>query len=315
MKALEQQLVAARARVRGLRARVPFGPVGAPARIDVRLDDLDAPPGAAPPEGRPLDTDQRFDAIVDVVTWTGALPARVIARPTHPALPEIVRFLHRLECPVTLRTCARGLDARRADELVDAGVSRVFVRVAGGADDAGGVAETPDEPRAAWTALIGARRSRGARLDVLAEVVVRADAPDGVRRAFAAAREVGADGATLAPPWVGSQITAVNRPDLAWAATQRAPFHRTPGPVMRALLALAASPEKGPLPGRRRDAGLRRCAVAGSRIEVGPTGLASACPFKPGACATSALADGAGLVGHAAAVRACDRECWHPDVR
>jgi hypothetical protein len=65
-------------------------------------------------------------------------------------------------------------------------------------------------------------------------------------------------------------------------------------------------------PGRPRSGG--RCPVAATRLEVGPGGTLSICPFKAGGTAARLPEAAAELAGHRAAIRACARECHHPEL-
>jgi hypothetical protein len=67
-------------------------------------------------------------------------------------------------------------------------------------------------------------------------------------------------------------------------------------------------------PGVPRRSGA--CAVGGLRLEIGPDGALSHCPFMPGAVHGSDVAadDARALVGQRTAVRACQRQCAHPDL-
>ncbi|MFZ5475957.1 MAG: hypothetical protein ACOZNI_04215 [Myxococcota bacterium] len=285
MKALEQLVIRARTRWRSRKAA--SGEAETPARLLLRLDDLDAP---VPPAGELQSLARWFDAVIRVVEATGPLPVRIVARADHGFLPELARFCHRLECPVSVRTTPGGLDARRAEDLVDAGVGRVALRAEDGL--AGAIA-----------ALRAAVGDRGARMDVEVEV------PPGpwMRDAFGEARSAGADGVRVVA-WQGGPWEDATRAALAWAKAQHAPFHRTPPEALAAIADMA-----GDGPGVPRRAGA--CPVA-QRIEIGPDGRASCCPFLSGSAPPQDTLEAtwAMLAGHRTAIRACRRACVHPEV-
>jgi hypothetical protein len=310
VKVLERFLVDARSRSRAARARLGV-PSGAPrpAFLVLRLDDLDAPGG---PGGAEVPAGGWDTAAVRVLEWCGPLPARVVARADHPQLPDVVRFLHRLECPVSLRTCARGLGPDRAAELVDAGLQTVSVRVAGATDEVqrAVLGESVAEGVEAFRSLLTARHSRGARLQVLAEAVLTEVSAPQLQDVFSASRSAGLDGVVLAAPWLGVPSSEAVRAAVTWARTQHPPFHRTPSSALAHLS--EAADGQGPGVGRRSGA----CAVGGLRLEIGPDGRLSHCPFQAGAVAGSddARADARALSGQRAAIRACRRSCVHPDL-
>jgi hypothetical protein len=309
VKVVESLLLDVRSRLRARRARL--GVASKPARLVVRLDDLDAPLGALMP-ATPLDADGWYTAIVRVLEWTGPVPVSVVARAENPHLADVIRFAHRLECRTTLRTCARGLAQRRAEELLDCGLAGVTVRVAGASDDVqqAVLGETVAEGVAAFRAMLAARHDRGAPCEVLAEVALTAVGAPSLPDVFSAARAAGLDGVVIAAPWRDVAPDDAVRRAIAWARTQHPPFHRTSRAVLDHLEGLTGSGE----PGVRRRAGA--CAVGGLRLEIGPDGVLSHCPFTLGAVqGTDTAADDArALSGQRAAIRACGRQCAHPDL-
>lgn len=306
MKALEQLAVRTRARLREGRARLGLG--GRPARLVVRLDDLDAP-GPVPAET--LKLDDWFDAMVRVVEWTGALPVHVVSRADHRLLAEIVRFAHRLECPTSLRTSAAGMTQARADELVDCGLEQVYVRVAGVSEEAQAavLGETVTDTRRAIAALQAARHSRGAALDIVLEAPFHARSARELRALYEEARTVGVDGVRVAAPWQGGPFDAGALDALAWVAGQAGPFNRT-APALAAALGKMG----GGGPGARRDVGA--CPVGALQVELLPDGSVRSCPFKGD---TTRVGDAMApawqaLAAHREAIRRCDRACAHPQL-
>lgn len=286
MKALQQLLVRARAAGRAWRAR--RGLPARPGHVVLRLDGLDSPGPIAGESS--LETWQ--ERVVDTLAWTGVVPVRVVGRATHPHLAELARFANRLDCPVTVRTGAAGLDDRVACALVDAGTRRVVL--------------VGDDAAPAVAALARARREREATVDVLVEVP--ADRARALRDVAAAVRAEGADGVRLAAPWSGGPWRVDVVDGVAEARAWIASFHRAD---REALLALPDFSGDGPGTPRARG----RCPVAGLRLELTPDGLARACPFKEGAVPVDGAATWAALAPHRAAIAACGRACWHPELR
>lgn len=253
-----------------------------PARLDLRLDDLDRVRTAeARREGetgsRPLE--EWRQRVVDWFIAHGPVPVVVISRPENPMLMEIVRFCHRLDVPVSVRTVGAALGKLQAEAIIDGGARRVVV-----------TAPTVD----AILCLVEARTSRSARVDLEAEV--QADATLEEARALVTA---GADGVRVAAGWQG----AVPGP---WPLRPLiASFSRTAPGVWTALDEMA---REGTVPGRERKHG--HCGI-GMRVVLDAAG-ASSCPFKSGQVDRDA--GWAGLAAHRAQIAACTRECWHPEV-
>lgn len=256
-----------------------------PARLDLRLDDLDGLDGVGRPEARregetgarPLE--EWRQRVVDWFITHGPVPVTVISRPENPLLTEVVRFCHRLDVPVSVRTVGAGLGKLQAEAIIDGGARRVVV-----------TAPTVD----AFLSLVEARMSRSARVDFEAEV--QADATLDDARALVNA---GADGVRVAAGWQG----AVPGP---WPLRPLiASFSRTAPGVWAALDEMARD---GTSPGRARKHG--HCGI-GMRVVLDAAG-ASSCPFKSGQVDRDA--GWAGLAGHRAQIAACTRECWHPEV-
>lgn len=286
MKALQQVFIRARAAGRAWRAR--RGLPARPGHLVLRLDGLDAP-GPVPGEA-PLEVWQEW--VIDTLAWTGVVPVRVVGGATHPHLAELARFANRLDCPVTVRTGAPGLDDPVARALVDAGIRRVVI--------------VGDEPAPAVRALARARREREATLDLLVEVP--ADRARALRDVAAAVRAEGADGVRLAAPWAGGPWRVDVVDGVAEARAWIASFHRVDREALRALPDFS-----GDGPGTPRARG--RCPVAGLRLELTPDGLARACPFKAGAVPVAGASTWEALAPHRAAIAACGRACWHPELR
>ncbi len=298
MKLLESLIIRGRTRAR---ARLNRGE--RPARLDIRLDDLDAP-NAVPDAS--LDLDGWQARIVEVVQWAGAMSVRIVARADHALLPDIIRFCHRLEMPTSLRTNARGLDRRKAEELVDRGLGECVLRVAG-LDDAiqGAVlGDTASEADAAITALVLARHSRIAQIGVVIEIPFDARTARGVRSLIAWARGKGADGVTLASPFRGEPPDAYMNEAIDVYQAESAPFRRTSRTIIERIERLDGV-------GAPRTRG--RCPVL-SRLELLPDGTARCCPFKAGRGEGALAVAWADLAPHREDVARCDRTCGHPEL-
>lgn len=306
MKALEQLLIQSRTRWRSLLARGR----GAqhPARLVIRLDDLDAP---GPVPAAALTRDNWYRLIIHYVEWAGVTPVHFISRPQNPMLAHLVRFAWRLECPTVLRTCASGLDEDTADLLVDSGLQQLHLRVAGRSEAVQQAicGESVADVDRALGVFLEARKFRDYKLPVIIEIPFNVqsalDAPAVVRWA----REQGVDGVRIAPPYEGPAFEerfAVMMDLLKLDA----PLNRTP----RAALAALQQMRSNDGPGIPRRSG--HCPVASLRLEVGPDGQLSACPFHGGTTKYSGSMPDAweALQEHHAKIRACPRECHHVEL-
>lgn len=289
MKLLETLRIRASASVRRQKAR--FGMGDRPARLDLRLDGFDAP---APIVGEPLSLERWQARVVELLLWVGPVPVRVIAEADHALLPEIVRFCHRLEMPVTVRTGARGLSPARAEELVDRGMGTCEV-----------VTTLDVEGEAAVRALVHARHSRAASLTVHVHVPVGGEGR--LAAAFQSARGLGADGVVLCAPWQGAALAAAENADLAAALAEGWPLQKTSNVAKEALSRLQSGG-----PGAPRASG--QCALGGLRLALAPDGAASVCPFKAGSTLGPLADSGQALADHRASIRRCDRVCGHPEL-
>ncbi len=329
MKALDTLWTSARSRVRQERAR--WGRPGAPAWMALQLDDMDAPvPAGATEPLAPSRTAEAWSAdLARFVAEYGTIPVRVTAHATSALLPDVVRFAYRLDCLVSVRTCAQGLDTARAEAILGAGATRVEVRVAGATDAVQNavLGEDVGTARDAFAALLGARARLGGipagRPRVLAEWVLNAGGASDLRQIFDEARRAGLDGVRIGVPWTGVEALLADpgvHAALAWARTQRAPFHATSTEVLDRLAGARTGEGEageGGAPGLSRRSG--RCAVGGLRVTVAVDGGHAACPFHAGATRPTSDDEDATsvrerLVGHVAATRACTRHCLHPEV-
>ena len=292
MKLLESLRIRASSRLR--REKAQFGIGDRPARLDIRLDDFDAP---APVSGTPLRVDQWQERIVEVLQWVGPLPVRITASAAHAFLPDIVRFCHRLEMPVTVRTGSAGLDVARAEELVDRGMARceLVVSELGGGEEA------------AVRALIHARHSRAAPLDVHLHLALAEGNAAHVKHVFPKARALGVDSVVLCAPWQGAAWSAGAGAGIGEALGEGWPLQGTSSVAREALERM-----DGGGPGGLRSGG--HCALGGLRLALAPDGMANICPFKPGSTAGPLAESGRALSDHRKAIRSCGRVCGHPEL-
>jgi hypothetical protein len=255
-----------------LRSRVP----GGPALLLIELDDLAAvgEQGAS----RPLEEWQ--GRVLDLFLAHGPVPVTLVSRPENALLGDLIRFCHRLDVPVTVRTTSAGLNAAAAMRMIDGGVRRVVV-------------EQPSVD--AFVALAEAREVRKAKVDL--EAAATPSTSETEARAWVAA---GADGVRVIAPWV-------NVPAEPWPLRDVvASFQRTPPEVWRGLKAMRSD---GGEPGHVRSSG--HCDV-GARLVLDGEG-ARHCRWKSGRAGRDA--PWKELAGQREAVQACDRECWHPEAR
>lgn len=295
MKLLEQFSV--RARALGRRVVAPVRIPSRPASLSFRLDDLDAPGPLVPS----LDLEGWQERIVTLIQAVGVVPARVVGRADHPLLAEVARFAWRLECPVTVRTTAAGLDADRARALVEAGARTVEILDRDGA-------AWQDEAGLTGDALRHLARARGPgaiRPDLHVEInvvdVVRHGDP---REAAAALRAAGADGVRIGAPWGGGPFPASAIDQAAgWIAS----LHRTTPATWAGLRRF-----DGDGPGAPREGG--HCPIAARRWELSAEGRLYACPWKEGQALLPAEGPLPDLADHLAAIRSCQRACVHADL-
>ncbi|MCB9778864.1 MAG: hypothetical protein H6742_09905 [Alphaproteobacteria bacterium] len=332
MRSLEHRIADLRGTWRRARARRGGADAAtvSPARLVLRLDDGDGGGPLGDADALTPSAWHRF--VAAAVDWLGPLPTTVIAIRTGGSelATDLVRFAHRLECDTLLCTDGSGIDDARAGILVDSGLARLRVYMGGVSADVhrtvvGG--ELADALGAVGSAL-RARADRRAALDV--EVALPWTRPaDAEARALAGwAREAGADGFRLVPPWRSADLPS--DPELIDQLVDGADrFHRTPAAAVAELHAMAAHADGQPglarvhAPARRRR---MACPVGGLRLELTSHGLLRACPFHAPMSTDFQQAtqgrdplDLASLVAqhagpHLAAIAACERACAHPEL-
>ena len=304
MKVLEQGQIALRARIRRRLTKLGFS--SRPSRLLIRLDSLDSP-GTLPSMDRNLEAWQT--QLVDLYGWAGVLPTVLIGRPNAVLLVGLVRFCHRLEAPTILRTSGEGLSLRMAEELVDSGLDEVWVRMAATADplQAQVCGESVEVTRTAVRTLLQARKDRKAMLKVGLEVPFRLESARELPGVFREAREMGVDRARVVPPWRGPAWDERQAVMLDLMALERPPFNITSQSVSMGIRRMADGEPGAP---RQRA----HCTVGG-QLELLPDRSLRACPFKAGGVPAGDAAESwEKLKSHRAAIRACDRACFHPDL-
>ena len=246
-----------------------------------------------PVTGVPLRLEQWHERVVELLQWVGAVPVRIIAEADNPLLPEILRFCHRLEMPVTVRTGSRGLTVARAEEWVDRGMAACEL-----------VSDLDEPGEAAVRALVHARHSRAVQFTVVIHASPGGRPLPGV---FQSARDLGADGVVICAPWQGVNLASAARAELDTALKEGWPLQKTSKVARTALARLAPGG-----PGAPRGQG--SCALGGLRMALVPDGAALVCPFKTGSTLGPLAESGAALAEHRASIRRCDRVCGHPEL-
>jgi MoaA/NifB/PqqE/SkfB family radical SAM enzyme len=324
MKLLQQKIIHAHATLRQARARLGWTDPGRvrPARLVVRLDDTDLP--GVMGEGAVLQRGDWRRLLVDAVAWLGPVPVTVIVgqRGDHPELLEIIRFMHRLECPTLLVCDGAGIDDARALALIDVGLEAVRVRIGGVSSTAhrSSVGGEVRDAAEAVGALIEARRYRGVPLDIEVLTPWRGRVNEELRAVIGLARELGCDGFRLTPPWRAAELPA-DPEVLDTVETESGPFGRTSHAAVVALHAMVAAQDGEPGRVRQRSprqqiSGTGRCPVGGQRLELTERGRLYSCPFKP----PIPLRDGLkaswedGGEAHLKAIAGCGRLCMHAEL-
>jgi hypothetical protein len=314
MRTLEHRVARARLAARRLRARLaPQDPQRTgPGRLVL---DLSGPAG-----GDELPPAALRRLVVEAVEWRGPLPVGVELgrRGDHPLAEDLIRFAHRLECATRVVLEGPGVDLPRAKALVDRGLEAARLVVAGrtpAAQRAAGLA-APEDAESALLALVEARRSRGARLDIEVGLAWTAHAPEEAETVARWAAQLGADGLRLLPP---HRADGLAHTADAVAAMSGLPGLRAGGGDLEALAALLRHGGDGPGLPRRLAAGPRRmlpCPVGGQRLAIAADGRAACCPHKTpiGRLGADLGTLWAQAGPHLAEIRGCERACVHVEL-
>ncbi len=276
-----------------------------PARLVLRLDDPDLPGSLG--EGKPFEPARWRRELVAISHWLGPVPVtiRALRCAATPEAADLVRFVHRLDCPVTLVTKGDGLDRAACEVLVDRGLERVRVLVGGLSEATGGVAAAQN--------FIAVRAERAAPLAVEVGLCWRSPTQQEARAVIGWARQIGADRVRIVPPWRAAE----QRVDPGLLGELLEAFD---GFVWlprgdRAALRGDSEPDAEPgLPaGRLR--GLLPCPVGGQRVTLTARGNLYACPFKtPIAPGGSTPDRWSSAAAHLREIRSCGRRCVHPEL-
>ncbi len=324
MKLLQQKIVHAHATLRRARARLGLtSPLQVrPARLVVRLDDSDLP--GVMGEGTPLKRGDWRRLLVDAIAWLGPVPVTVIAgqRGDHPELVEIIRFVHRLECPTRLVCDGAGISDAVALDLVDVGLAAVSVQVGGVSSTAhrSSVGGEVRDAAEAVSAFIEAKRYRSAVLDIEVLTPWRGRVNEEISAVIGWARQLGSDGFRLTPPWRAESLPA-DPETLDRVEDEAGPFGRTRHAAVVALHAMVAAQDGAPgrtrqSSSRQRMMGTGRCPVGGQRLELTANGRLFSCPFH----APISLQEGLkasweeGGQPHLKAIAGCERSCMHVEL-
>jgi len=277
--------------------------------------------GQALSPARPLEFWQEL--LLEAVTWLGPLPVTILSRSKamHPDLAAVVRFAHRLECPVCLYGQGEGIDDELALRLSDVGLHRVCVVVGGVTssihEEVAG--RSLDGTTAAVWALLKARDARRMPMDLVVDFPCTPVSVPDLAGVKGWARQVGVDGFAASPPFL-APISPHELPREAARMLRElesggGSFRRTaPGTTAAVAATWRAGDRK---PGSPREGG-DACPIGGLRLDVRACGRFGACPFKrsigcfePGVDLRQAWTEG---TAHFADIAACQRRCHHPEL-
>lgn len=322
MRKLEHAMADLRAAARRAAARTGRTAPGTirPARLVLRLDDADLPGTLG--EGAELTLPAWRRLLTSGVLWLGPTPVTILAthNARHPWLPELVRFVHRMECDTELVTDGTGLDLEKAEELVDCGLAAARILVGGMSEEVhrAVVGGALSDATGALAALLAARKSRAAPLDIEIRTPWQDPVQSELRAVIGWARQAGADGFRLVAPWRAERLP-MDPELLDSVGDEGGDFNRTPAATLEELHGMAAAQDGQP--GLARGGlGFRRrsfpCPVGGQRLEVGCRGRLSCCPFKApiGEVGDDLAVAWTSAGPHLQAIATCDRACAHPEL-
>jgi hypothetical protein len=261
------------------------------------------------------------ELLLSAVEWLGPVPVTLLSRSSElsPLAPELVRFCNRLECEVTLYGVDGGIDDELALRLVDVGLSRACLVLGGVTPDlhAEVSGRSVGRTTGAVSALVQARERRSARLDVVVAFPCTPDTAKDLAAVLGWARQAGADGFAVTPPFLAPAASAELDEPLARRVRaledSSAPFDRTAPGTVDALRAAWEAGDGGP-----GGLGPSRCPVAGLRVDIRGCGRFGSCPFHrsigrlgPGDDLAARWAEGQ---SHFDALSSCARRCRHPEL-
>ena len=322
MRVLEHKLADVRGTFRRAASRMGFRDPARlqPARLVLRMDEGDLADSLG--GGEPVSQAVLQRTLIEAVDWLGPIPVSIRASQTAATrqVEALTRFAHRLECPTLLVTAGRGIDVERAEALVDCGLSAVRIRVGGVSEGVHqSVIGAPSvEATDAVMALLAARESRRAELDIEIGIPWRGRVTEELRAVVGWARQIGVDGYRILAPWKSEEMPS--DPELLdEVGGSTDPFNRTDTATLSEIHAMVANQDG--LPGAPRSQGPSRrrrfsCPVGGQRLEISAHGHLSCCPFKtpiadqPGDLKTRWSAGKA----HLEEIKGCDRICAHVEL-
>jgi hypothetical protein len=261
------------------------------------------------------------ELLLSAVEWLGPVPITILSRcpELSPLVPELVRFGTRLDCPVSLYGVDGGIDEELALLLVDVGLSRACLVLGGVTPDlhAEVSGRSVGRTTAAVSALVQARERRAAQLDVVVDFPCTPDTAKDLAAVLGWARQAGADGFAVTPPFLAPAASAELDEALAFRIRtlehSGAAFDRTAVGTAEALRASWEAGDGGP-----GGLGPSRCPVAGLRLDIRGCGRFGSCPFhrsigqvSPGDALAARWAEGS---AHFEAVASCARRCRHPEL-
>jgi hypothetical protein len=322
MRVLEHKLAHARGTVRRAVSRLGLTDPNRlrPARLVLRIDDGDLEGSLGTGERTSSARLQRI--VIEMVDWLGPVPMTLLAtREGGSHLVEtLVRFAHRLECPTQLVTAGKGIDQDRAEALVDCGLMGVRVLVGGVSDGVqrSVVGQPAIEATDAVMALLAARESRRAALDIEVGIPWKGRADEELRAVVGWARQVGVDGFRVIAPYKATDLP-VHAELLDEIAGASDDFNRTDPATLSEIHAMVVNQDSQPGAPRTHGKLQRRrfsCPVGGQRLEFTTQGHISSCPFKtPIAEAEGSVEQiWAGAGAHLEAIKSCDRVCAHVEL-
>jgi hypothetical protein len=217
-------------------------------------------------------------------------------------------------------TAGRGIDKTRAEALVDCGLMGIRVHVGGVSE---GVQQSvvglpAVEATDAVMALLAARESRRAPLDIEVGIPWKGRADEELRAVVGWARQVGVDGFRLIAPYKAAEMP-VDAELLDEIAGSSDDFNRTDSATLAEIHAMVVNQDS--LPGAPKAHGpVRRrrfsCPVGGQRLEITANGSISSCPFKEPIPMVEGSIDQvwAGARTHLDAIKGCERICAHVEL-
>lgn len=319
MRQLENNLIRARGILRRAWSRMATTDpdLVAPARLVLRLDDVDLPGAIGTSDEMGPEDWNRL--IAQVVEWVGPVPVTVIAihSADDPQVDALVRFAHRMGCHTTLTTDGSGIDAARAELLLDVGLAAVQVLVGGVSDDIQQrtVGNSAQEATHAVAALLNAKRDRGAQLDVEVGIPWVDGVTSELKAVVGWAKQAGADGCRIVAPYRASGLPA--DPELLDDVVDAAgAFCRNTAYSIEELHSMVAHQDGEPGLKRGRANRRTKCPVGGQRLVIGARRAVYNCPFHaPVGVLGEEVADvWAGAGPHLEAISQCGRMCVHPEL-